>query len=139
MYFGIEKAYICLHMTFFINPKKKEDKMKHPTTSRLPKTYFLGNIQAYLGVDGEVELSRRGAVSPHEAVSGKGKGELRTLRLMWGIVLTSARNVGLERLYCEPTLTDGRGQVRVRAYQRAGFKVTHKSEGLVWMERRIKK
>ena len=105
----------------------------------LPRTFRLGHLTAFLGHDGEVEFTTSLSGAPEERVRGKGrKPDLATLRLMWGIVLGSARLHGLERLYCEPTLDDGRGRTRIAAYRRAGFKVVHQDKGLVWMEYSLK-
>lgn len=97
------------------------------------KRYALGNIEVFIGTDGEVELSRRWDDSP-ASIRGKGSGDLTALRLVWGMILTSARRMGLRRLYCEPTTDDGRGRTRIAVYRRAGFKITATDGDYVFME-----
>ncbi len=98
-----------------------------------PRRYFIGSIEAYLGADGEVELSRRGE-DGLTSVSGKGHGNLNALRLAWGIILASARQAGIKKLYCEPTLADGRGKTRIAVYKRAGFKIVSQTQDHAFME-----
>jgi hypothetical protein len=78
------------------------------------------NIEAFVAPDGEIELSKRG-ISGNDAVSGRGKGNLRELHHVWEMIQTWCKSNNISRLWCEPTQTDGRGKTRERVYSRVGF------------------
>jgi hypothetical protein len=81
----------------------------------------IGNIEGYCHISGEVEISKCG-VSGFSGVSGKSeKGNLSHLRQIWGCLLSWAKAHNIKRLYCEPTLEDGRGKTRCHVYSRVGF------------------
>ena len=82
-------------------------------------TVTIGAITGYIHRDGEIELSRAG--DDEQAVSGRGRGDLTALRLVWGCLLTWALRHHVEMLWCEPTSGDGRGETRRRVYSRVGF------------------
>ena len=79
-----------------------------------------GGIAVFAGKDGEIEFSRL-HVDGLAAVSGKGAGNLKDFRQLWECVLTWAHHHRIRQLWCEPTMTDGRGKTRQRVYSRVGF------------------
>ena len=78
------------------------------------------NIVGFVADDGEIELSKRG-VDGINAVSGKGRGNVQELRIVWGCLLSWAVKHNVQKLWCEPTASDGRGSTRERVYSRVGF------------------
>ena len=83
-------------------------------------TVILGSIEGFVAKDGEIELSKRG-VDGIDGVSGKGRGNVRELRIVWGCLLSWAVKHNVRKLWCEPTVSDGRGATRDRVYSRVGF------------------
>ena len=86
-------------------------------------TYFeiiLGSIRGFVHISGECELSRPGDTI-ETSTSGRGTGDLHSLRIVWAEMLSWAETHGIDQLYCEPTMIDGRGATRERVYSRVGF------------------
>ena len=93
----------------------------------------VGSIEGYIDLTGEVCLSRV-LQNGETTVEGKGRGDLQAFRCVWGCLLSWAKRHGLKKLWCEPTVTDGRGVIRTRVYTRVGFTVIQKSDNYIYME-----